>query len=142
MTAITAPTPQKRPLSSLMTAKTNFVASINHGIEALMQGSGHSRERATKTLLRELGRGGQAPTENEVRSRMIRTNYELFRLCMHSVGVYESAHELASWSSRLALADCRRFGLNALDLSEPGSTSELRRTSSKIIRSNKKLTMS
>ena len=63
MTAIKA----KRPLRSLLHAKTNFVSSIRVGIEELMTRAGYSRERATRTLLRELGRGGEVPTDHEVR---------------------------------------------------------------------------
>lgn len=66
MTAIKT-TPQKRRSQSLSAARTQFVASVNQGIEELIRYSGYGRERATKTLLRELSRGGQAPSENEVR---------------------------------------------------------------------------
>lgn len=62
MTAIKA----KRPLASLSQAKSNFVASVQEGIEELMNRCGYSRERATHTLLRELGRGGDSPTDHEV----------------------------------------------------------------------------
>jgi hypothetical protein len=63
MTAIKA----KRPLRSLLQAKNNFVFSIQVGIDELMTRAGYSRQRATDTLLRELGRGGEIPTDQEVR---------------------------------------------------------------------------
>jgi hypothetical protein len=62
MTAIKA----KRQLSSLSHAKSNFIASVQEGIAELMNRCGYSRERATHTLLRELGRGGDSPTDHEV----------------------------------------------------------------------------
>mmetsp|Transcript_4911 Transcript_4911/g.8096 ORF Transcript_4911/g.8096 Transcript_4911/m.8096 type:complete len:243 (-) Transcript_4911:84-812(-) len=69
MTAIKS-SPTKRRSQSLSVARTEFVASVNHGIDDLMRRSGYGRERATKTLLRELGRGGQAPSENEIFNMM------------------------------------------------------------------------
>lgn len=64
MTAIKS-TPQKRT-RTLSAAKSQFTCAVTRGIEKLMHNMGYSRERATKTLLRELGRGGESPSEDEV----------------------------------------------------------------------------
>ena len=76
MTAIKA----KRPLRSLLQAKNNFVSSIRVGIDELMTRAGYSRQRATDTLLRELGRGGEIPTDQEVRLsfRIVPVKYVLW----------------------------------------------------------------
>jgi hypothetical protein len=68
MTAIKS----KRPLS-LGQAKTKFIATVQTGIEELMFQCGHSRARATRALLKEIGRDCDPPSDTEVRKCFVKT---------------------------------------------------------------------
>lgn len=99
MTAIKA----KRPLRSLLQAKNNFVSSIRVGIDELMTRAGYSRQRATDTLLRELGRGGEIPTDQEI-----------FHLMEHQgLGMDEASQALVV--SKAVRRAMREEGLSALE---------------------------
>jgi len=58
----------KRTLSdhSLNVAKANFMEAVNLRIDELMCCEGYSRDHATRTLIREIGREVNAPTETEI----------------------------------------------------------------------------
>jgi hypothetical protein len=73
MTAIKS----KRPLS-LVQAKTKFIASVQTGIEELMLHCGHSRARATQTLLKEIGRDCDPPSDAEVRNVLVNNHQSLY----------------------------------------------------------------
>jgi hypothetical protein len=51
----------------LSTAKQHFLQAVREGMDVLMKEGGYGRERATQTLLHELGKTTEPPTDNEVR---------------------------------------------------------------------------
>ena len=65
--------------SSLVEAKSRFVTAVTEGMKELMQQCGYSRERATLSLLREIGqRGDYAPSDND----QVRRLFVLCHVCV------------------------------------------------------------
>eukprot|EP00536_Pseudo-nitzschia_multiseries_P011540 jgi/Psemu1/308321/fgenesh1_kg.399_\ len=65
--------PSRESVPEEIRARTEFVAAVRTGIDALMGRCGYSRERAVNSLLKELNRGPESgaatwgkPTDDEV----------------------------------------------------------------------------